>query len=49
MDGVIINIVGVLLIGIFSGVLYRLGVNYGVMFMILYSAPWIVKALSGLY
>lgn len=49
MDGGVINIVGVLLIGIFSGVLYRLGVNYGVMFMILYSAPWIVKALSGLY
>lgn len=49
MDGGVINIVGVLLIGIFSGVLYRLGVNYGVMFMILYSAPWIVKVLSGLY
>lgn len=44
MDGGIVNIVGVLLIGIVSGVLYRLGVNYGVLFMILYSAPWIMQA-----
>ena len=44
MDGGIVNIVGVLLIGIVSGVLYRLGVNYGVLFMILYSAPWIIQA-----
>lgn len=46
MDGGFINIVGVFLIGIVAGVLYRLGVNYGVQFMILYSAPWIAKALS---
>lgn len=45
MDAGIVNIAGVLLIGIVSGVLYRLGVNYGVLFMILYSAPWIVQAL----
>jgi putative tricarboxylic transport membrane protein len=45
MDGGFINIVGVLLIGILSGVLYRLGVNYGVLFMILYSAPWIINNL----
>jgi hypothetical protein len=45
MDGGFINIAGVLLIGILSGVLYRLGVNYGVLFMILYSAPWIVNNL----
>lgn len=44
MDGGIVNIVGVLLIGIVSGVLYRFGVNYGVLFMILYSAPWIIQA-----
>ena len=48
MDGGWINIAGVLLIGIVSGTLYRLGVNYGVLFMILYSAPWIIKALAGL-
>ncbi|MBS4537370.1 tripartite tricarboxylate transporter permease [Clostridium sp. D2Q-11] len=41
-----INIAGVLLIGIVSGVLFRLGVNYGVLFMTLYSAPWIIKMLS---
>jgi putative tricarboxylic transport membrane protein len=48
MDGGWINIAGVLLIGMVAGVLYRLGVNYGVLFMILYSAPWIIKTLSGL-
>jgi uncharacterized RDD family membrane protein YckC len=47
MDGGFINIAGVLLIGIVAGVLYRLGVNYGVQFMILYSAPWIIKTLAG--
>jgi uncharacterized RDD family membrane protein YckC len=47
MDGGFINIIGVLLLGIVSGTLYRLGVNYGVLFMILYSAPWIIKMLSG--
>ena len=46
MDGGIVNIVGVLLIGIVSGVLYRFGVNYGVLFMILYSAPWIIQAFQ---
>lgn len=48
MDAGWINIAGVLLIGIVSGVLYRLGVNYGVLFMILYSAPWIIKNLATL-
>lgn len=47
MDGGFINIAGVFLIGIVAGVLYRLGVNYGVQFMILYSAPWIIKKLGG--
>lgn len=45
IDGGFINIAGVFLIGIVSGVLYRLGVNYSVLFMILYSAPWIVNNL----
>ncbi|WP_160671040.1 tripartite tricarboxylate transporter permease [Clostridium sp. C8-1-8] len=48
MDAGLINVGGVLLIGIVGGVLYRLGVNYGVQFMILYSAPWIVTKLAGL-
>jgi putative tricarboxylic transport membrane protein len=47
MDGGWMNIGGVLLIGIISGVLYRWGINYGVLFMILYSAPWIVTKLAG--
>ncbi len=43
MDAGLINIAGVSLIGIVAGVLHRLGVNYGVLFMILYSAPWVVN------
>lgn len=45
MDGGFVNIAGVLLIGIVSGVLHRLGVNYGVLFMILYAAPWLIRSL----
>lgn len=45
MDGGYVNVIGVLLIGIVSGLLHRLGVNYGVLFMTLYSAPWIMKLL----
>ena len=48
MDAGWINVAGVLLVGMVSGTLYRLGVNYGVLFMILYSAQWIVKTLGGL-
>ncbi len=46
MDGGFINIAGVLLIGLVSGLLHQLGVNYGVLFMILYAAPWLVNALK---
>ncbi len=46
MDGGFINISGVLLIGLVSGVLHQLGVNYGVLFMILYAAPWLLRVLS---
>lgn len=42
IDGSWLNIGGVFLIGIVSGFLHRLGVNYGVLFMILYSAPWLM-------
>lgn len=47
MDAGWINVAGVLLLGIVAGTLYRLGVNYGVLFMILYSAPWIIKTIAG--
>lgn len=43
MDAGWINIVGVLIIGLFAGFLHRKGVNYGVQFMTLYAAPWIVS------
>lgn len=44
-DGGWINIGGVFLIGIVAGTLHGMGVNYGVLFMILYSAPWITTRL----
>ncbi|WP_138420055.1 tripartite tricarboxylate transporter permease [Aquibacillus sediminis] len=47
MDAGWINIGGVLLIGIVAGVLHRWGVNYGVQFMVLYAAPWIITKLIG--
>ncbi|WP_284140791.1 MULTISPECIES: tripartite tricarboxylate transporter permease [unclassified Virgibacillus] len=43
MDAGWLNIAGVLLIGIVAGTLHRWGVNYGVQFMVLYSAPWIMS------
>ena len=46
MDAGWINIGGVLLIGLVSGILHRWGINYGVMFMVLYAAPWIVTKLA---
>lgn len=46
MDGGLLNIAGVILIGIVAGVLHRLGVNYGVLFMILYSAPWLISIMK---
>lgn len=48
IDGGIINIGGVLLIGLVAGFMHRLGVNYGVQFMVLYAAPWIVTQLASL-
>lgn len=47
VDGGWINIAGVFLVGIVSGTFHRMGVNYGVLFMILYSAPWITSILAG--
>ncbi|MFB1050213.1 tripartite tricarboxylate transporter permease [Paraliobacillus sp. JSM ZJ581] len=48
MDGGLINIGGVLLIGLVAGFMHRLGINYGVQFMVLYAAPWIVTQLASL-
>ncbi|WP_249871434.1 tripartite tricarboxylate transporter permease [Oceanobacillus saliphilus] len=45
MDAGLINIGGVILIGLVAGILHRWGVNYGVQFMVLYAAPWIVSNL----
>lgn len=45
MDAGFINIFGVLLVGIVCGTLNKMGVNYGVQFMILYAAPWITAHL----
>jgi len=46
-DAGLINIFGVLLIGLVSGTLNRMGVNYGVQFMSLYAAPKVVAILAG--
>lgn len=47
MDAGWVNIGGVMLIGLIAGVLHRWGINYGVLFMMLYSAPWIVGKIIG--
>ncbi|WP_337018501.1 tripartite tricarboxylate transporter permease [Oceanobacillus massiliensis] len=46
MDGGWLNIFGVILIALVSGLLHRNGVNYGVLFMVLYAAPWLLGVLS---
>ena len=45
IDAGLINIFGVILIGIISGSLNKMGVNYGVQFMTLYAAPYIIDKL----
>lgn len=42
MDAGWANIFGVMLVALVAGFLHRHGVNYGVMFMILYAAPWLM-------
>lgn len=42
MDAGVMNIFGTILVAIVAGLLYRNGVNYGVMFMVLYAAPWLL-------
>lgn len=46
IDAGLINIFGVLLIGITCGTLNKLGVNYGVQFMTLYAAPFLIETLT---
>lgn len=48
MDAGILNVFGVLAIGLLSGSLNKMGVNYGVQFMSLYAAPLLVELLAGL-
>jgi putative tricarboxylic transport membrane protein len=45
MDAGLINVFGVLLIGIVCGTLNKMGVNYGVQFMTLYASPWLIDQL----
>lgn len=45
MDAGLINIFGVVLIGIVCGTLNKKGVNYGIQFMTLYAAPFIMTLL----
>lgn len=45
MDAGLINVFGVILIGITCGTLNRMGVNYGIQFMVLYASPYIVQLL----
>lgn len=49
MDAGIVNIFGVVLIGLVTGMLNRLGVSYGVLFMTLYAAPFIIEKLLWFY
>lgn len=46
MDAGWINIFGVMIVALVSGLLHRHGVNYGVMFMVLYAAPWLLGLFS---
>lgn len=45
LDAGVMNIFGVLLVGVACGTLNKLGVSYGVQFMTLYASPWIVQNL----
>ena len=45
MDAGLINVFGVLLIGITCGTLNKMGVNYGIQFMTLYAAPLIIEKI----
>ena len=46
LDSGVFGVLAILVVGIFSGYLNKQGVNYGVQFMALYAAPWIVEILQ---
>lgn len=46
MDAGTVGILGVLVLALVSGVLNRWGVNYGVQFMTLYAAPWLMGLIT---
>ena len=46
MDAGVAGILGVLVLALVSGVLNRWGVNYGVQFMTLYAAPWLMGLIA---
>ncbi|GAA0590756.1 hypothetical protein GCM10009001_03450 [Virgibacillus siamensis] len=46
MDAGVLNIFGTIVIALVAGFLHKKGVNYGVMFMILYAAPWMLGLFS---
>jgi putative tricarboxylic transport membrane protein len=46
LDAGLLGVAGVLVLAVFAGRLHRWGVNYGVMFMTLYAAPWLVGHLA---
>lgn len=46
MDAGLLNVFGVILIGFICGSLNNLGINYGIQFMTLYAAPFIVSWFS---
>ncbi|MBB4932986.1 hypothetical protein F4561_003806 [Lipingzhangella halophila] len=46
LDAGLLGVAGVLVLAIFAGRLHRWGVNYGVMFMTLYAAPWLMEHLA---
>lgn len=46
MDAGLLNIFGVMLIGFLCGNLNRLGMNYGIQFMTLYAAPYILSLFT---
>ncbi|MDO5089138.1 MAG: tripartite tricarboxylate transporter permease [Leptotrichiaceae bacterium] len=48
MEAGVINIFGVFLIGLYSGFMNKLGVNYGVQFMTLYASSFIVQIIGGI-
>lgn len=48
IDAGVVNIFGVLMIGLLAGYLNKIGVNYGVQFMSLYAAPLLIELLSRL-